>query len=325
MPYPTQLLGESQVPLAVGMFIAPLLASSVMMLIMWRHAVRHGLVRADLGGTSPQMVQRRLIVLPIVLLGSLALVPLGAWWAMAAWVLVVPASILDARVNPDRSAASTDDEVGVDDGLARLVSYSDGIYAIVLTLLAEQLGSSDSAATDLTQSQLWDAVAADGTALGAYAITFFSVSLLWVIHVRVLRRAIAISPVLLWMAIVHLLTVALQPFGLSVFADYGFGENRAATVIYLSAMLLAELSVVALGTVLNTSPQLMFEDVTAEQQRAAGVRGLLAIGIWVTAIVIALAVPEGQTSWAFVAFTGFFFLDPLANRIDPTGASSSVL
>jgi len=96
IPFPTAVIGEhGDLPIAVVLYAATLSAAGLAGTFAWVYAGRAGLTapgtRLDLRGSGTL----RALVVPAVLVGSLALLPvLGPYGTELSWLVIVPLSIL---------------------------------------------------------------------------------------------------------------------------------------------------------------------------------------------------------------------------------------
>jgi len=101
MPFPASLLGSyGDHPLAMGIYALTLSAAGGLGTLTFVHAIRAGLIRP---GTPPEYLRRgvvRGLSVPIVLLGSFALLPLlGPRGVQMTWLLIPVAQALIVRVS----------------------------------------------------------------------------------------------------------------------------------------------------------------------------------------------------------------------------------
>jgi uncharacterized membrane protein len=86
----------------------------------------------------------------------------------------------------------------------RLQSFSDGVFAIIITILVLELRApSGGHWKDLFQ--LWPEAA-------SYAVSYLFIAIVWVNHHHLLSYADRTTPRLIWVNFAHLFTVSLLPF-----------------------------------------------------------------------------------------------------------------
>lgn len=86
----------------------------------------------------------------------------------------------------------------------RLSIFSDGVFAIIITILVLELRPPESASFSALVP-LWP------TALG-YAVSYLFLAIVWVNHHHLLRYAETVTPRLIWLNFAHLFSMSLLPF-----------------------------------------------------------------------------------------------------------------
>lgn len=120
----------------------------------------------------------------------------------------------------------------------RLLAFSDGVFAVAITLLVIDLHlpaiPPDSGEAALLAA-LWDMV----RKLLVFAFTFLIVGMSWLGHHRKFTYIDRVDGWLLWMNLLYLLTICLIPFASSVLAEHG--SSRAAFALYAGVMAMTDL------------------------------------------------------------------------------------
>jgi uncharacterized membrane protein len=109
--------------------------------------------------------------------------------------------------------------------LERLIFFSDGVFAIVITLLVIELHLP--AHWDLTFAGL---VRADRLELVAYLVSFLAVGLYWNLHRRLFRHVVRFHPGLVFFNLLLLGLVVLIPFG----SEISVSGSREGVAIFLT-------------------------------------------------------------------------------------------
>jgi len=175
-----------------------------------------------------------------------------------------------------RPARPRDDPPSV----ARLLTLSDNVVAIALTLLIFQLKVPAAAqvADPGSAADLAAQLAKQADQLISYLIAFYVVAQFWLAHHRVFRRVVGHQEGLAWWNFAFLFTITAMPFTSSLLGQYG--TNPLAVDIFAVNVLLASLA---------TQATLLFgqrRDVLTAPADPAEARARAAR---VTVIVIALA------------------------------------
>ena len=110
----------------------------------------------------------------------------------------------------------------------RLEAFSDGVFAVAITLLVLDLRPPHGAATP---DDLWRSLGDLWPHYAAYAVSFLIIGIVWVNHHAVLALIVRVDRGLAFLNILLLMTVALIPFGTGLLAEYlthGSPEHAAA-------------------------------------------------------------------------------------------------
>jgi len=119
---------------------------------------------------------------------------------------------------------------------ARLEAFSDGVFAVAITLLALNL----TVAGPAGPQGLLDQLTAKWPAFAGYLISFLTIGIIWVNHHVLVRQITQVDRTLLFVNLMLLLFVVLIPFGTATAADYLPGNStgaRLAMVLYAGIFL----------------------------------------------------------------------------------------
>ncbi len=133
-----------------------------------------------------------------------------------------------------------DDASAVRRDVDRVVAFSDGVFAIAITLLILSID-----VPNVPDDKLGDALRDLLPFVYTYALSFVIVGLYWLAHHRLFRSLARVDRTLLWLNLLVLGVVALIPFPTEVLGRYG--ETTLGTVVYASAMTVAGGSMVLLS------------------------------------------------------------------------------
>jgi uncharacterized membrane protein len=121
---------------------------------------------------------------------------------------------------------------------SRIVAFSDGVFAIAITLLVLNL----TVDKGLSGKQLTDALFDNWDNLIAYGISFAVIGRFWIVHHRIFSEVKAFDGRLLGLNLFYLAWIVLIPFSSQVLGDYG-GETPSVVLysVNLSAVVLVGL------------------------------------------------------------------------------------
>jgi len=158
---------------------------------------------------------------------------------------------------------------------SRIVAFSDGVFAIAITLLVLQLEVPERTAGAHLWSELWD----QRQDVFAYAISFAVVGRFWLVHHRFFGEVVRFDSGLIALNLFYLAWIVLMPFSSQVLGDNGGAE--AAVVLYAVNLVGVVLSGVLMfayahrSGLTRTSP----EEVRANRRRALTIAAFFLISI----------------------------------------------
>jgi uncharacterized membrane protein len=181
-----------------------------------------------------------------------------------------------------RPRASEDDETTTGEGLGRILAFSDGVFAIAMTLLVLNL--------DVRSGQSFDeAMHGIGPRLWSAALSFAVIGRYWVAHHRTFSLIHRLDGTLLTLNLALLAPIVIMPFTTELLADYG---GRSASVMVYAA------SIGASGTMLSvilaysvTGRRLVATTVSTDLVARRLVGTGWAASVFLVSIPIALASP----------------------------------
>jgi uncharacterized membrane protein len=124
-------------------------------------------------------------------------------------------------------------------GVDRLLTLSDGVVAIALTLLVLQLHV-PSIHDEGSARSLADELGHQASSFEAYLISFYVIAQFWLGHHRVFRHVAGHDEGLAWLNFLFLLTISFMPFSSDLLGTYG--HNPLAVSIFSLNLLMASIS-----------------------------------------------------------------------------------
>src|SRR5579872_7342372 len=124
-----------------------------------------------------------------------------------------------------------------DNTMARLVTLTDGVLSIAMTLLVLDIRLA-MPADKLSNGELWQAIVAIQPQLWSYCLSFLVIAVFWINHAQKFRHLVKLSNLLIWLNILFLLGVGIIPFTTSILAESG---NTVSTAVYAAVMAFASL------------------------------------------------------------------------------------
>jgi uncharacterized membrane protein len=119
----------------------------------------------------------------------------------------------------------------------RLENFSDGVFAIAVTLLILNLHIPES--KDLDNPQLNHAIYRLVPHAITFAFTFLVIGVFWVAHHRIFSFVKVLNNTLLWLNIVYLMFIALMPLPAAILSEHPFLPS--AILLYTITLLIIAL------------------------------------------------------------------------------------
>jgi len=166
-------------------------------------------------------------------------------------------------------------------GIDRMTAFSDGVFAIVITLLVIELR-----VPEYHEGALLTGLLGEGASYLAFVVSFVYIGVLWLNHHALLRLIRGTTRTLSWINLAVLFGAVIIPFPAAVLASaFTHGDTddqRAAVALYaLSAALMSAPWLVFFGY-LHRHPALLRRGVSPEYartQRLRPVTGLILYGL----------------------------------------------
>jgi len=171
-----------------------------------------------------------------------------------------------------------------DEDQTRLLALSDGLFAIVLTLLVLDLHPSDPSEL-LSYPQL----VALWPRLFGFFLTFFVGGSFWVAHHKDFERIRGYDETLLWLNLMFLLSVSLLPFTTGLIGNH---SNTLAWILYAVNMIGIGLSLAAIWGYANSAGMIL-GPVSSEYRRITTSRHFLIPAVFLISIPFALFTSVG--------------------------------
>ena len=121
----------------------------------------------------------------------------------------------------------------------RICAFTDGVYAIVITLLVLELKAPEG--SGLTNEQVFTDILKQSRAFLAYFISFFVVGWLWFRHHGIFKALEKSDNVVILVNFIHLLFVSLIPYTASVAGRYA--QDQLAVLMFFGNIGLSGLTV----------------------------------------------------------------------------------
>jgi uncharacterized membrane protein len=195
-------------------------------------------------------------------------------------------------------------------GKTRLEAFSDGVFAIAITLLVLTIP------TPHDFQHLGRALANQWPAYAAYAVSFAVIGIMWLNHHTVFGHFEHVDRNAVYLNLVLLATIVFLPYPTGIFGEAlqrGEGE-RVAAVFYSSVMTLNAIAWTALWIYGSSRRRLLAPSFPEEQRRTATVLFNVGTVLYLGTILVAFVNAEACLA-AHGALAVYYALDPLSRWV----------
>ncbi|MFT4087206.1 MAG: TMEM175 family protein [Gordonia sp. (in: high G+C Gram-positive bacteria)] len=176
-----------------------------------------------------------------------------------------------------------------EEGMRRLIAFSDAVIAIAMTLLVLPLTD---AAGDAEHTTAWEFLDDHSSLILSVLISFVVIAVFWWHHHELAEYIERYDGPLVVLHFVWLLMIVLLPFSTELGAGHPItGSN----VVYLVLLTVAAGSLFAMSAWLRARPDLLVDGEPREQFMATG-RNWATLGVMIVALVVAIIWPESGSA-----------------------------
>lgn len=189
----------------------------------------------------------------------------------------------------------------------RLEAFTDGVFAIAITLLVIELRPPDLEEGERLASALWQL----WPNYLAYLVSFLNIGVMWMNHHRMFAQVVRVDGTLLVLNLALLLCAAFIPFPTAVVAEHlreGGEAASTALALYGGVILLTACAFTALFAWITHDDHLLDRQVPAPVVRASRVR--FSIGLAAYAMAFGLSWVSAPLALALhAAMAGYYAFD----------------
>lgn len=195
----------------------------------------------------------------------------------------------------------------------RVEAFSDGVFAIAITLLVLDIGVPENAFADLPRAILheWPEY------LG-YATSFLTIGGLWLAHHAVFRRLRSANNAVMRINLLLLMAVSFLPYPTRLVAEAirSSSAERAAVVFYGLSLLAISVLFSILWAAIAHDRELLRPEVGDDEVRAITAAASPNIGFYVAVTVVAIVAPKAA-AFGFLLIAVVAVLRARADRTLP--------
>jgi uncharacterized membrane protein len=201
----------------------------------------------------------------------------------------------------------------------RVLTLSDGVFAIVITLLVLEIH-----VPDLAQGQtLRDALREVRPSFIAFLISFVVVAIAWAGHRDLFALIRRTSRALVWLNILYLLPLSILPFGASLLARYD--EESVALEMYGILLVTIEVTRLAMWWYATGRPHLLVVPVSTRFRWAGVVIAAVPAVAYALAFILAADAPTASLVIYGTVPSLYFIAITLARTTAPQGSAEQDL
>ena len=182
-------------------------------------------------------------------------------------------------------------------GLERLIFFSDGVFAIAITLLALDLRLPEGAGM-LSPLELVASLGTMWQKYLAYVISFLAIGSFWISHHRKFRYVVGYNRSLLVLNLLFLMVIAFIPFPTSLIS---VSSDAFVTIFYAATMVAGSVMMAILWGYASAKHRLIEPGLSNKVIRSETILPLATGGIFLVSIGIAFIDPDmAKLSWILV-------------------------
>jgi uncharacterized membrane protein len=187
-------------------------------------------------------------------------------------------------------------------GTGRVEAFSDGVFAIAITLLVLDINVPASSFDDL-----WKAIAHEWPSYLGYVTSFLTIGGIWLGHHGMFRRMRYANSAVMRVNLLLLMSVSFLPFPTRLVGDAvrNTGAERAAVIFYGASLLVCALLLAAIWGVVARDRSLLRPEVTDDEVNEVLLSASPSIGLYAALTLLAIPAPR------FAAF-GYLLIGVLA-------------
>jgi uncharacterized membrane protein len=184
----------------------------------------------------------------------------------------------------------------------RLEALSDGVLAIVVTLLVLDFGQAERTIAEMpgcSHQQMLAYLAGLWPRVLGYVLSFVLIVIYWILHHVMFHHIHRVDRGLLWLNALFLMTVAFLPFPAALLADFIFHESNVIVVLYGAAHLVVGLSLAAMWMYAARGARLLTDGVDRETVRLVTRTALTSPALYAAGIALSfVSIPAGIVVYA---------------------------
>lgn len=193
-------------------------------------------------------------------------------------------------------------DVQTERGLDRVIFFSDAVVAIAITLLILPVVESAREATSAREL-----ISNDGSQLVGFVVSFLVIAQFWVAHHHMFERVRRYTPLLVWLNMFWLMSIAFLPVPSEMLGSAG-PDEEGVRFLYLASMTVISALLLLISLVIQRTPSVR----GGEPADLSVISGAVTCAAFLAATIIGTLVPSIGL-WALLLLAG---AGPLGARLE---------
>ncbi len=205
-------------------------------------------------------------------------------------------------------------------GTGRIEAFSDGVFAIAITLLILEVAVPES-----EFGNLWRGIGHQWPSYLAYTTSFITIGGLWMVHHGIFRRLQYANTWIMRLNLALLMAVAFLPFPTRLLAEaiHETDAERVAVIFYGATLLVISLLLSALWGAIASDRDLLKPEVSEQEIKSILIETTPNLGFYIGVLVLALFAPKvAAFGFLVIAIVGVLRVrgeqTPSAGKPEPT-------
>ena len=168
----------------------------------------------------------------------------------------------------------------------RLEAFSDGVFAVAITLLVLELNVPGG-------ENLWHDLKEEWPSFASFFVSFWVIGIIWVNHHGLLDHLKRIDRPVLYLNLLVLMTVVFIPFSTALMAEHlkSGADEEVAAIVYSGAFLAMGVAFGALWTYIASHRAALGVGLSDDEVRRTSVQFLIGNPFYVIAVAVAFVSP----------------------------------
>jgi uncharacterized membrane protein len=195
----------------------------------------------------------------------------------------------------------------------RVEAFSDGVFAVAITILVFNIQ-----VPKMASGELWQALGAQWPTYAAYVASFLTIGILWINHHSMFERIARVDRILLILNLRLLMGIVLVPFPTSLvgqFVPHGGADARAAATVYAGLMVAIAVLWSVLWSYALTHPAVLIPQMDRRRAMQSAPRFMIGFVMYLACIPLAQLSPIAVI-FVLAAAAAFYGFERLP-EIDP--------